>query len=242
MAGEVTKFGVVLPQHDAGREELFGAAALAEASGLDSVWLSDHLWGRGDPGRPFLEGWVALAAVAAATERVVVGSLVLRTSLRRPRMVAAMVGTAASIAPGRIVAGLGIGDRSAAAEQEAYGIPLAPRAARLADLESAIRGIREVCPGVPVWVGGGSEEVLRMAARADGWSFWGPASEFPSRLARLRVLGGAKMPEVSWGGPHPGEEALAALEEAGCGHIVVPQAARRYREGIERLAEYKAGR
>jgi alkanesulfonate monooxygenase SsuD/methylene tetrahydromethanopterin reductase-like flavin-dependent oxidoreductase (luciferase family) len=234
------KFGVVLPQHDCGPDELFGAARLAEEQGLASVWLSDHVWGHpGGPTRPVLEGWTALAAVAASTDRVQVGSLVGRVSLRLPRVLAAMVETVARIAPGRFVAGLGIGDATNRDEHIAYGIPFPPKAGRLELLERTVEVLREIVPEVPIWIGGVSREVMAMAAKQEGWNFWGPAGEFASHCRRLKEIAQGRMPERSWAGSFPGDEGLRELEEAGADHVLVAVGAKNYRERIEQLAKWR---
>jgi alkanesulfonate monooxygenase SsuD/methylene tetrahydromethanopterin reductase-like flavin-dependent oxidoreductase (luciferase family) len=236
----MTSFGAILPQHDCGPDELFGAARLAEEQGLDSVWLSDHVWGHpGGPTRPVLEGWTALAAVAALTDRVKVGSLVGRVSLRLPRVLAATVETIARIAPGRFVAGLGIADPTNRDEQVAYGIPFPPRARRLELLQQTMEVLREIVPGVPVWVGGASRQVMAIAAMADGWNFWGPAAEFPAHQRRFKEIAQDRMPETSWAGSFPGDEGLQGLEEAGAGHVLVAVGAKNYRERIKQLAKWR---
>jgi alkanesulfonate monooxygenase SsuD/methylene tetrahydromethanopterin reductase-like flavin-dependent oxidoreductase (luciferase family) len=236
----MTKFGVVLPQHDCGPDELLGAARLAEQQGLDSVWLSDHAWGHpGGPTRPVLEGWTALAAVAASTDGVRVGSLVGRVSLRLPRVLAAMVETVARIAPGRFVAGLGIADSTNRDEQIAYGVPFPPRARRLELLERTIEVLREIVPEVPIWVGGASRAVMAVAAKVDGWNFWGPAGEFATHCRRLKEMVQGRMPETSWAGSFPGEDGLKKLEEAGADHVLVAVGAKNFRERIEQLAKWR---
>ena len=63
----------------------------AEAAGFDDVWVSDHLEGIPDPATPVLEGWTTLVALAEATERIGLGSLVLSATFRPPRVLAKMV-------------------------------------------------------------------------------------------------------------------------------------------------------
>jgi alkanesulfonate monooxygenase SsuD/methylene tetrahydromethanopterin reductase-like flavin-dependent oxidoreductase (luciferase family) len=112
-------------QSDAGR--VLAVAAAAEATGLDGVFLFDHLFRqRGDAAdverRPALELLTMTAAVAAATSRIMVGTLVARTTLRPPAMHRAAFDTLARIAPGRIIAGLGGGDDESIAEDSAFGV------------------------------------------------------------------------------------------------------------------------
>jgi alkanesulfonate monooxygenase SsuD/methylene tetrahydromethanopterin reductase-like flavin-dependent oxidoreductase (luciferase family) len=236
----MTSFGAILPQHDCGPDELFGAARLAEEQGLDSVWLSDHVWGHpGGPTRPVLEGWTALAAVAASTDRVQVGSLVGRVSLRLPRVLAAMVETVARIAPGRFVSGLGIADPTNRGEQIAYGIPFPSKTKRLELLEQTIEVLREIVPEVPIWVGGASREVMAIATKADGWNFWGPAGEFATHCRRLKEIAQGRMPETSWAGSFPGDDGLRELEQAGVDHVLVAVGAKNYPERIVQIAKWR---
>lgn len=229
----MTSLGVVLPLRDAGPAELLGAARLAEEAGLGSVWAYDQL--HGPAGRAVLEGWSALTAAAAATRAVRVGTLVLRAGLRPPRVVAAMAASAASVAPGRLVLGLGAGDGASDAEEAAYGYPPASRAGRLQRLTALLGELRRLCPELPVWIGGRSDPVLEIAAEADGWNFWGPPQGFAPALARLRRLSGDPMPETSWAGPDPGRDGLRRLADEGADHILVAVGARTWRERIPQL-------
>lgn len=234
----MTRFGVILPQHEAGPAELLGAAKMTEEAGLHSVWVSDHLWGHpGGPARPMLEAWTSLAAVAASTSKVKVGTLVTRVSLRRPRVLAGMAETVERIAPGRLVVALGIGDATNRDEQIAYGISWPDKAGRLALMDETIVFLRELVPSVPVWVGGVSDDLLGRAARVEGWNFWGPAPEFAGHRARLEAAAGGKMPETSWAGSLPKREELKLLQSAGVDHILVAVGAKNFSERIPQVAD-----
>jgi alkanesulfonate monooxygenase SsuD/methylene tetrahydromethanopterin reductase-like flavin-dependent oxidoreductase (luciferase family) len=106
------KLGVTLPQFTGDAELFLDGARRAEHLGLDSVWVFDHLWPLGAKRRPILEGWTALASVASATERIGIGTMVTRSSLRNPAVLAAMAATVGALAPGRLTVGLGCGVRS----------------------------------------------------------------------------------------------------------------------------------
>ena len=74
----------------------------AEAVGLHSVWVCDHLLS-GPPEEGIHEGWTILAALAASTRRVELGQLVMCTSFRHPALLAKMATTANARARGRSV-------------------------------------------------------------------------------------------------------------------------------------------
>jgi alkanesulfonate monooxygenase SsuD/methylene tetrahydromethanopterin reductase-like flavin-dependent oxidoreductase (luciferase family) len=230
------KTGIILPQFDAGPEELQGAARLAEDSGLDSVWVFDNLWGVPTRDRPVLEAWTALAAVAASTKTITVGSLVLRTTLRNRRVLLSMAGTLEMIAPGRVVIGLGIGDNRTADEQLAYGLEYPPPAERAAELERHLDLFRAELPGVPVWVGGASHWVMDLIPKADGWNYWGSVDDFEKRLERARAAG-ADIP-LGWGAPKASSDELERLIELGADHAVVAAGAHNYRDKIKALAPF----
>lgn len=232
------KFGVILPLHESGPDELLGAARLAEDSGLDSVWMSDHLWGHpGGAERPTLEAWTSLAAVAESTDRIRIGTLVTRVSIRLPRVLQAMAETLQMIAPGRLNVALGIGDATNRDEQIAYGIPFGRKHERLQLLRDVLKLLRQSLPEVPLWVGGVSDDLLEVASKADGWNFWGPHQEFAGHLARLRKVSGGRLPETSWAGSFPGAEVLASLGKQGADNVFVAVGAKNYGERIAQVVE-----
>src|SRR4030095_14683363 len=102
-------------------------ARAAEAHGLDSVWMFDHFFHKPSSG-PIdgqLEAWTVVSALAAATERVEIGTLVLCSSFRHPSMVAKMAATADEVSGGRLILGLGAGGHDA--EYDACGVPRGDR-------------------------------------------------------------------------------------------------------------------
>jgi alkanesulfonate monooxygenase SsuD/methylene tetrahydromethanopterin reductase-like flavin-dependent oxidoreductase (luciferase family) len=112
------KVGVILPlgdRDDLGRpfsySQIREFALAAESSGLDSVWVYDHLFYQFPNQDPagVLEGWTIWAALADATERVELGALVLCTAFRNPAVLAKMAATLDDVSGGRIVLGLGAG-------------------------------------------------------------------------------------------------------------------------------------
>src|SRR4051794_22994234 len=101
-----------------------------EARGLDSAWVFDHLLFR-RPGQGTAGGWEAwtmLSALAEATQRVELGTLVAATPFRNPAVFAKMIATLDEISNGRVIAGLGAGWHQP--EFDAFGVPFDHRASR----------------------------------------------------------------------------------------------------------------
>lgn len=119
-----------------------------EAAGYAGVWAWDHFVSRGRLGDPMLECWTTLAATAAVTSRIRVGSFVTNVMNRHPAVLARMVATVADLAPGRVELGIGIGGHPA--EHSAYGIDFPPPPERAARLAEAIDVIRALFTGGPV--------------------------------------------------------------------------------------------
>ena len=164
-------------------------AELAEESGWEALLVWDHLgfvWGM-----PAADPWVTLAAVAARTSRLVLGTSVTPLPRRRPHVLAHQVATLDVLSGGRVVFGAGIG--GVPREFEAFGEPADARVraemldeglevcSRLwAGEQVTYRGRHVVVDGVelrpapvrgkvPIWIGGNSPAALRRAARWDGW-------------------------------------------------------------------------
>lgn len=230
------RYGIVVPQHEVSPQEAIAAALLAEESGLDSVWLIDHLQGhlRGRPAatRPVLECWTLLSAIAASTSRVTVGTLVTRAGLRPPLVTAHMARTVADISSGRLIVGVGIGDPSNREEQLAYGLGYPPRHRRIAVAEETIEAVKRVA-GVPVLVGGASDAALALAKQAGGLNVW--VGWERSLDARRRFAASAPGLPASWAGSWPGER-MSELQAAGFDEIIISTGGGNYRDRIASLA------
>ena len=86
-------------------------AHTAEAVGLDSIWVGDHLLydlPDGSTRGPY-EVWTTLSALAAITERVLLGPLVASVGFHEPAMLAKLASTVDEVSGGRLVVGLGAG-------------------------------------------------------------------------------------------------------------------------------------
>jgi len=195
MAGsaDCVTISVTLPQFVDDPARLIEGARRAEALGFDGVFLFDHLFPLDGPRRPIVESTVALGSVIAATTRVTVGTLVLRTSMRTPEKTASAVLTASRLSGGRVVCGLGAGDSLSRPEFEAFGVPFPAVHDRIESLRETARLLKG---SVPVWIGGLSPTVQRLAAEiADGWNVWNVTPEW-LRDRRMRPTA----PHISWGG------------------------------------------
>ncbi|MFL5936126.1 MAG: LLM class flavin-dependent oxidoreductase [Gaiellaceae bacterium] len=138
-------------------------AEAAESAGWDGFFVWDHLafvWGP-----PSADPWVTLAAVAARTASLTLGTAVTPLPRRRPQVVAQQVASLEALNGGRVVLGAGLGGNEK--EFTYFGEDANPhRRARL--LDHGLRIIRDLWPG-PIWIGGNSGPALRRAGRWDGW-------------------------------------------------------------------------
>ena len=197
------KIGYLLPTRERIMAGVPGTAALvelaerAEALGFDSAWVGDSLLAR-----PRHEPLTLLAAVAARTRRVEVGTAVLLPALRNPVVLAHQVATLDRIAEGRLILGIGIAADvpNVRDEFEAAGVPFEKRVGRMleglrlcralwsgepVDWEGRWRvrqGVLGPTPhrpgGPPIWVGGSTRAGRERAGREfDGWFPTGPDAE-----------------------------------------------------------------
>ena len=192
-------------------EELRRWARKAEALGFDSVWLADHFIRHSEhTPHPVVEMWSGLAALAACTSRIRLGSLVASVTHRNPAIAAVSAATIDRISDGRFIFGLGAGWSQE--EHRAYGIPLPPPATRLAMLAEAIQITRLLWTGevvsfqgthfqlqeatceikpvqrpLPILVGAMGEQIaLRVVAQhADIWNMVGGDREALARKSAL---------------------------------------------------------
>jgi alkanesulfonate monooxygenase SsuD/methylene tetrahydromethanopterin reductase-like flavin-dependent oxidoreductase (luciferase family) len=118
--------------------ELIRMAQAAEQVGFDSVWLGDHLiYDLAVGPRGPWEVWTSLAALAASTERVLLGPLVASAGFHEPTMLAKQAATVDAISGGRLILGLGSGWNER--EYRAFGFPFDHRVSRFAEAFTIIR-------------------------------------------------------------------------------------------------------
>jgi alkanesulfonate monooxygenase SsuD/methylene tetrahydromethanopterin reductase-like flavin-dependent oxidoreductase (luciferase family) len=182
------------------------SAARAEALGLDSVWVGDHMFFH----RPNIEALVALSAAAGATSRIGLGTGVLLPALRDPVVLAKQLTSLHVVSGGRLLLGVGVGGEFPA-EWEAVGIDPAERGARtdeVVDLVLAASSGEPVnhasphykvrMPAMlpvleqppPVWVGGRADAALRRAVRIGrGWlTVWTSARRMKEAREQLEAM------------------------------------------------------
>jgi probable F420-dependent oxidoreductase len=217
------KIGLVLPMTDSDGPgasawpRIRKLARLAETGGIDSLWVYDHLIFRmpGEDEGGVHEAMTLLTAVAAATDRAELGTIVLGTGFRPPALTAKMAATLDEVANGRLILGLGTGWHEP--EYTAFGYPFDHRAGRFEEtlqvMLPLLRGERVTFHGrwhsvedavlipppprpsrlpgrIPILIAARGERVLRLVARhADAWNmawFGFPNERSDARLADLR--------------------------------------------------------
>jgi F420-dependent oxidoreductase-like protein len=193
--------------------DVLEVARHAEATGWDGVYVADHFMGSGGEfgpdTTPNLEATATLAALAVATDRVRLGSLVLGNTYRHPAVLASWAATVDHVSNGRLLLGIGTGWQEN--EHEQYGIELPPPGERVARFEEAclvlkglLREERTTMGGryyqladavsepkpiqnpLPLLIGGKGDRMLGVVARhADEWNMWGLADTIAERAAVL---------------------------------------------------------
>jgi len=193
--------------------EILAEVRQADAEGWYGVWLADHYMPNTADGAPadgpVHEAWSLLPAVAAATERVRIGTLVSPTSVHHPALLASRAATIDHLSEGRMVLGLGAGWQ--VNEHAAYGIELEPPGPRVTRFEESIQIVRSLLTEqrttfhgkvydfedapcdpkpiqdrLPIVVGSKSPRMLRiLASHADEWNTWGTPAAAAESLQLL---------------------------------------------------------
>jgi F420-dependent oxidoreductase-like protein len=150
------KLGVIAPQGWSGEfdgwdpqrawERTVGVSRQAEHLGFESVWLFDHFHTVPRPTDEItFESFTALSALAAVTERVRLGHIVLCNGFRNPALTAKMAATLDVISSGRFELGIGAGWKRDEWLAYGYGFPETP--VRLAMLHDALEVIGRMLEG-----------------------------------------------------------------------------------------------
>jgi len=182
-------------------------AVAAEQAGFDSLWLGDHLfYDKPEGSKGPWECWTLLAAIAAVTERPLLGPLVSPTAFRGPALLAKMAGTVDEISGGRLVLGLGSGWNQR--EFDAFDFPFDKRVTRFEEAFTIIAGLirtgrvdfagdyyqapqTELVPpartDLPIMIGSTGPRTLGIAATEMNWwnEWWSHFGNDPDELAPL---------------------------------------------------------
>jgi alkanesulfonate monooxygenase SsuD/methylene tetrahydromethanopterin reductase-like flavin-dependent oxidoreductase (luciferase family) len=182
-------------------------AVAAEDAGFDSLWLGDHLlYDKPDGSKGPWECWTLLAAIAAVTERPLLGPLVTPTGFRGPALLAKMAGTVDEIAGGRLILGLGSGWNRR--EFDAFDFPFDKRVSRFEEAFTIIVGLirsglvdfsgeyyrapntRLIPPprtDLPIMIGSTGPRTLAITAREMNWwnEWWSRFGNSPEGLGPL---------------------------------------------------------
>jgi probable F420-dependent oxidoreductase len=198
------RFGVSLrPSAEPGADPA-AEAQHAESLGFDLVTLTDHLPGS----RPTLETWTHLTWLAAATDRILIGTNVLGLPYRNPAVLAKMGETLHRLSGGRLILGIGAGASND--EFRALGLEVRKRKEKIDAFRESVGVIRRLWSGevvsfqgehyrledaqispsprppIPLWFGSYGPRGLALVGRlADGWI---PSMRFapPERWRKMR--------------------------------------------------------
>ncbi len=212
------RLGLQIPNFSYGTPvaELFptvvAQAREAEAAGFDAVFVMDHFYQLpmlGSPDQPMLEAYTALGALAAATERVLLGTLVTGNTYRNPTLLAKIITTLDVISQGRAVLGVGTGWFEL--EHTQLGFEFGTFTERFAKLDEALKILLPMIAGervsfdgqyyrteeamaeprfrdhIPLMIGGsGEKKTFGMAARYfDHLNIIASFAELPGKVAAL---------------------------------------------------------
>jgi F420-dependent oxidoreductase-like protein len=206
------RFGIQTGQQGLEWGQMLDLWQKADAWGYDSLWNFDHFYPIFvDPEGPCFESWTTLAALAQATKRARIGTLVCGNTYRHPCVTAKMTATLDHVSGGRL--NLGIGGGWFELEHRTFGIDFKTVRGRLEALEEACRIILGMLteprttlhgkhytvtdalgapkpvqqPHPPIMIGGvGKRVLLRIVSQyADMWNASAPAEEMQ---ALIRVI------------------------------------------------------
>jgi F420-dependent oxidoreductase-like protein len=212
------RLGLQIPNfsYGTGVAELFPSviaqAREAEAAGYDSLFVMDHFYqlpALGSPDQPMLESYTALGALATATERLQLGTLVTGNTYRNPALLAKIITTLDVVSAGRAILGIGAGWFEL--EHRELGFEFGTVADRFNRLEEALQIIQPMIKGerptfsgkwyttesavanprfrddIPIMIGGGGEKkTFAIAARcADHLNIIAGLDDLPGKLEAL---------------------------------------------------------
>lgn len=204
------EFYLFLPQMRLGLPELVERAQVAEAAGFQGITGMDHLVPPLAESSPMYEAMVTNTWLAARTDRIRVGSLVLCDSFRHPAMLAREAVTLDHASGGRF--DLGIGWGSVASEFETFGVGSTEPRARVGRLKETLEILRALWAGetvdydgehfqleqatqspgplghIPIVIGGGGRRTMELVAEHADW--WNIHVGILDRLEPMRPYAG----------------------------------------------------
>ena len=130
--------------------EMRDAALAAEGAGFEGIWTWDHLRDADSNSGRVPEALTALAGIAEATSRVMLGTLVLNVANRHPGTLANMAATLQEVSGNRFILGIGAGGGPSlpyAQEQTMIGRPVPPDRVRAAQVAEAAQVLRLLWSG-----------------------------------------------------------------------------------------------
>jgi F420-dependent oxidoreductase-like protein len=209
-------------QEDVTWEQWQALAAACEEHGVEGLFRSDHyqsVMGRRERGS--LDAWATLAALAARTSRVRLGTLVSPATFRHPSVLAKNVVTVDHVSGGRVELGLGAGWNED--EHRAYGFEMPPTATRMAVLAEQL-------------------EIVHRSWTEEAFSIAGAHYRLDDLRALPKPLQRPHPPLLVGGGAGPRSVALAARfgDEYNTGLVSVEECRRR--RGLVEAAWREAGR
>ncbi|MGZ4189045.1 MAG: TIGR03560 family F420-dependent LLM class oxidoreductase [Actinomycetota bacterium] len=193
-------FGLDVAQHQLTWDALRTRVRYAEDAGFDGAWVFDHFTALyGTPTGPCLEGWTLLAALAAVTERIRLGTLVTGVTHRHPSVLVTEAVTVDHVSNGRLELALGAAWNEG--EHQALGIDFPPLRERAERLEEAVEIVRALMtkdhvsydgryyrlddatyrprpvqkPHPPIWIGAAGPKITLpiVGRQADVWHCYG---------------------------------------------------------------------
>ncbi|MCV7191299.1 LLM class flavin-dependent oxidoreductase [Mycolicibacterium brumae] len=210
------------------RTVIDAVAAAAERTGFATIWAGDQLGEHDDFPPDWLDPFVTLSFVAAATNTIELATGVLPLPERNPVIVARQAASLHRLSNGRLALGVGVGRRLA--EFSSLGMPFDQHEEWFAEYVATIRAMwRDDRRFIPVILGGNDEDSLRrVAAWGDGWYGFQladveEAAVCTSTLRRLcreagRDRGDLRL-AVSLRDPEPGD--LRRLADVGVDQLVL---------------------
>jgi probable F420-dependent oxidoreductase len=195
-------------------DEFWRAAEQAEAAGFDHLWVGDSPR-IAQLDRAHADCLTVMAALAAKTSKIKIGTVPLIAGLRNPVLLAHSLATLDVISSGRVLLGVSAGPqyKFAESEFEACGVPFRERAGRLDEAIQIMRRLwaeenvsyegkyhrlhgigiqpKPVRKTIPIWCATGDNEnaLKRVARLGDGWFTVAPTTEiFDARRAKIDVF------------------------------------------------------